>query len=61
MPTWGQYWVTVRFEKPVVPPAEIVLRARRVSTVGALEKFDVTALVGETVVASGSITLHRSS
>jgi 3-hydroxyacyl-[acyl-carrier-protein] dehydratase len=53
--------VDVRFEKPVVPPAEIVLRARRISSAGLLEKFDVAASVGGSVVASGSITLYRSS
>jgi len=52
--------VDVRFEQPVPPPAEIVLRAKLVRTMGALQQFDVSARVGDTTVASGSITLHRS-
>jgi len=52
--------VDVRFEQPVSPPAEIVLRSKLLRTMGALQQFDVSARVGETTVASGSITLHRS-
>jgi 3-hydroxyacyl-[acyl-carrier-protein] dehydratase len=53
--------VDVRFEKPVAPPATIVLRSKLTATMGQLQKFDVSALVNNAVVASGSITLHRSS
>ena len=53
--------VDVRFEKPVSPPATVVLRSKLTGTMGALQKFDVSALVNNAVVASGSITLHRSS
>jgi 3-hydroxyacyl-[acyl-carrier-protein] dehydratase len=53
--------VDVRFEKPVAPPATIVLRSKLTGTMGALQRFDVAALVNSAVVASGSITLHRSS
>jgi len=53
--------VDVRFEKPVAPPATIVLRSKLTATIGQLQKFDVTALVNNAVVASGSVTLHRSS
>jgi len=53
--------VDVRFEKPVAPPAMIVLRSKLTGTMAALQKFDVSALVNNAVVASGSITLHRSS
>jgi 3-hydroxyacyl-[acyl-carrier-protein] dehydratase len=53
--------VDVRFEKPVAPPATIALRSKLIATIGQLQKFDVLALVNNAVVASGSITLHRSS
>jgi 3-hydroxyacyl-[acyl-carrier-protein] dehydratase len=53
--------IDVRFEKPVAPPAAIVLRAKLTGTMGALQKFEVAALVKNAVIASGSITLHRSS
>jgi 3-hydroxyacyl-[acyl-carrier-protein] dehydratase len=53
--------VDVRFEKPVTPPATIVLRSKLSATIGQLQKFDVSAMVNNAVVASGSITLHRSS
>ena len=53
--------VDVRFEKPVTPPATIGLRSKLAGTMGSLQKFDVSAHVNNAVVASGSITLHRSS
>jgi 3-hydroxyacyl-[acyl-carrier-protein] dehydratase len=52
--------VDVRFEKPVAPPATIVLRAKLAATMGSLQKFEVAALVNDVPVAAGSITLHRS-
>jgi 3-hydroxyacyl-[acyl-carrier-protein] dehydratase len=52
--------VDVRFERPVSPPADIVLRSKLARTMGALQQFDVSARVGDTAVASGSITLHRT-
>jgi 3-hydroxyacyl-[acyl-carrier-protein] dehydratase len=51
----------VRFEQPVKPPATIVLRSRRSGAHGAMELFEVSASVGDVVVAQGSITLHRSA
>ena len=53
--------VDVRFEKPVVPPSTIVLRSRLAGASGSLQKFDVSAHVNDAVVASGSITLHRTA
>ncbi len=53
--------VDVRFEKPVAPPATIVLRSKLSGTMGALQKFEASARVNDAVVASGSITLHRSA
>jgi 3-hydroxyacyl-[acyl-carrier-protein] dehydratase len=49
--------VDVRFEQPVVPPAEIRLMARVTRTLGGLRQFDVTASVGPDVVARGTIAL----
>jgi 3-hydroxymyristoyl/3-hydroxydecanoyl-(acyl carrier protein) dehydratase len=51
--------VDVRFEKPVPPPADILLRSKLTRVMGSLQQFEVTARVGESIVASGSITLHR--
>jgi 3-hydroxyacyl-[acyl-carrier-protein] dehydratase len=53
--------VDVRFEKPVAPPATIVLRSKLTGTMGSLQKFDVSARVNDAVVASGSVTLQRSA
>jgi len=52
--------VDVRFDKPVAPPADITLQSRLTRTMGSLQQFDVAAHVGERIVASGSITLHRN-
>jgi 3-hydroxymyristoyl/3-hydroxydecanoyl-(acyl carrier protein) dehydratase len=52
--------VDVKFEKPVAPPATIVLRAKLTATMGSLQKFEVAALVNDATVAAGTITLHRS-
>jgi 3-hydroxyacyl-[acyl-carrier-protein] dehydratase len=52
--------VDVRFAQPVAPPAEIVLRSKLARTMGSLQQFEVSARVGDVVVASGSITLHRT-
>jgi 3-hydroxyacyl-[acyl-carrier-protein] dehydratase len=49
--------VDVRFEQPVVPPAEIRLESRLTRTIGTLRQFDVTASVGQAVVARGTIAL----
>ena len=49
--------VDVRFEQPVVPPAEIRLESRHTRTIGTLRQFDVTASVGPAVVARGTVAL----
>jgi 3-hydroxyacyl-[acyl-carrier-protein] dehydratase len=49
--------VDVRFEQPVVPPAEIRLESRLTRTIGTLRQFDVTASVGHALVARGTIAL----
>jgi len=51
--------VDVRFDQSVAPPAEIILRSRCLRTVGGLEQFEVSALVGDQVVARGMLTLAR--
>ena len=51
--------VDVRFDEPVTPPAELVLRSRLLRTVGALEQFEVSAAVGQVTVARGMLTLSR--
>jgi 3-hydroxyacyl-[acyl-carrier-protein] dehydratase len=49
--------VDVRFEQPVPPPAQIRLHSRLTRTIGSLRQFDVTASVGDKVVARGTIAL----
>jgi 3-hydroxymyristoyl/3-hydroxydecanoyl-(acyl carrier protein) dehydratase len=49
--------VDVRFEQPVVPPAEIVLRSKLTRRMGTLSLFDVSATVGPAVVARGTLTI----
>jgi 3-hydroxyacyl-[acyl-carrier-protein] dehydratase len=51
--------VDVRFDQSVAPPAELVLRSRLLRSVGELEQFEVSAAVGEGVVARGMLTLAR--
>jgi 3-hydroxyacyl-[acyl-carrier-protein] dehydratase len=50
--------VDVRFERAVVPPAEIELRSKIANVVGSLQRCDVVAKVGVNIVAQGAITLH---
>lgn len=49
--------VDVRFDQAVRPPAELVLRSTLTHSMGALRRFDVAAVVGETAVARGTLTL----
>jgi 3-hydroxyacyl-[acyl-carrier-protein] dehydratase len=51
--------VDVRFDRPVAPPAQIVLRSRILRGVGALQQFETSATVGNVTVARGMITLSR--
>ncbi|HEX8913605.1 MAG TPA: 3-hydroxyacyl-ACP dehydratase FabZ family protein [Humisphaera sp.] len=50
--------VDVRFEQPVVPPAEIVLRCQMTRAIGGLYQFSATASVGAMVVSRGTLTLN---
>jgi 3-hydroxyacyl-[acyl-carrier-protein] dehydratase len=52
--------VDVRFEQPVIPPAEIAIRAQLVRSVGGLHQFNVSASVGAIVVSRGTLTLNCS-
>ncbi len=51
--------VDVRFDQSVAPPAELILRSKCLRTVGGLELFEVSASVGNDVVARGMLTLSR--
>jgi 3-hydroxyacyl-[acyl-carrier-protein] dehydratase len=51
--------IDIRFEKPVTPPAQIILRSKVVRALGELAQFEVTALLGDTAVARGMLTLSR--
>jgi len=53
--------VDVRFEQPVAPPVQIDLQSTLSRMMGELQLCEVVAKVGETVVARGTITLHRAS
>jgi 3-hydroxyacyl-[acyl-carrier-protein] dehydratase len=47
----------VRFDAPVVPAADIQLRSSLTRSLGRLIQFEVSASVGERVVARGSLAL----
>ena len=53
--------VDIRFNKPVAPPAEVVLNSKFARAIAELQQFDVSAAVAGETVASGTITLHRPS
>lgn len=48
----------IRFEKPVTPPAEIVLQSRLVRKVVSLQQFEVTASIGGSTIARGTLALQ---
>jgi len=49
--------VDMRYDGTVRPPAEVVLRSTLTRTMGPLRQFDVSAHVGETRVARGTLAL----
>jgi 3-hydroxyacyl-[acyl-carrier-protein] dehydratase len=51
--------VDVRFDRTVTPPADIVLQSRHLRTIGFLQQYEVTALIGQDPVARGMLTLSR--
>ena len=53
--------VDVRFRQTVTPPAVIGLASRLTQAVDATERYDVQATVGATVIAEGTVVLHRGA
>jgi 3-hydroxyacyl-[acyl-carrier-protein] dehydratase len=53
--------VDVRFDEPIAPPAEVVLKSKLARVMGALQQFNVEASVKGVVAARGSLTLHRTA
>ncbi|MDB5358151.1 MAG: putative (3R)-hydroxymyristoyl-[acyl-carrier-protein] dehydratase [Phycisphaerales bacterium] len=51
--------VDVRFEQAVAPPATLTLRSKMLRAMGELQQFEVSASVGESVVARGTLALSR--
>jgi 3-hydroxyacyl-[acyl-carrier-protein] dehydratase len=51
--------VDVRFDRPVAPPADLILRSRHLRTIGMLQQFEVSASIGQETVARGMLTLSR--
>jgi 3-hydroxyacyl-[acyl-carrier-protein] dehydratase len=51
--------VDVRFDRPVAPPAQIILRSKHLRSVGILQQFEVSALIDDETVARGMLTLSR--
>lgn len=51
--------VDVRFDRPVAPPADIVLTSKHLRSIGILQQFEVSASVGQDTVARGMLTLSR--
>ena len=52
--------VDVRFDRPVVPPVQIVLKSAFVRQMGKLQQFEVSAEVAGETVARGTLALHRA-
>ncbi len=50
--------VDVRFDQPIVPPADIHLYSKSIRVMGNLLQCEVSAAIGNQVAASGTITLH---
>jgi 3-hydroxyacyl-[acyl-carrier-protein] dehydratase len=51
----------MKFFQAVRPEEKVILRARKVATVGELLQFDVEALIGSQIVAAGQIVLNALS
>lgn len=47
----------LRFRSAAEPPCTIVLRAQGIGSIGSLHRFEVSALVGDRCVATGSLAL----
>jgi len=48
----------IRFERPVIPPIQVILESRLIKTVGPVQMFDVAAKIGNEVACQGSLALH---
>jgi 3-hydroxymyristoyl/3-hydroxydecanoyl-(acyl carrier protein) dehydratase len=53
--------VDIRFDEPIAPPADVVLKSKLTRVIGALQQFNVEASVKGVVAARGSLTLHRTA
>jgi 3-hydroxyacyl-[acyl-carrier-protein] dehydratase len=53
--------VEVRFDRPVTPPAQIVLKSMFLRQMGQLQQFEVSAELNGQVVARGTLALHRAA
>ena len=51
----------IRFDKPVAPPADILLKSRLTNQLASLRQFQVSASVGDNIVAQGTLALHLSA
>ncbi len=51
--------VDVRFDRPVVPPADILLRSKLIRKVVSLQQFEVSATVEGVVVARGTLAIQH--
>jgi len=51
----------VRFDEPIAPPADILLKSKLARVMGALQQFTVEASARGVVAARGSLTLHRTA
>jgi 3-hydroxyacyl-[acyl-carrier-protein] dehydratase len=51
----------VRFDESAAPPCDILLKSKLLRAVGTLQQFNVEASVNGTIVARGTITLHRTA
>ena len=49
--------IDLRFRQPAAPPADILLHAQRRRLIGALDQFNVRAMIGDVELAAGTLTL----
>ena len=49
--------IDLRFKQAASPPATIHLHAERKRLLGTLDQYDVRAMLGDRVLATGSVTL----
>jgi 3-hydroxyacyl-[acyl-carrier-protein] dehydratase len=49
----------LRFQQPARPPVDIQLESKLVRAMGELQQFQVTAKVGDSIIAQGNLALYR--